>query len=461
MSNKYTKIFKLFEEVYGFNLSIGISNLTRIINENHQYKDKKARVEKQRAHVAERIESLKSAVGAADVFKLYIKAVIIQNKLIGIQREILKSKVSPLQWEDKTLSILNDIYRKIKGIDEHLSSILKEFGKIKEPVPASVIKEFQDYVCNKEYTSCRFAIVNAIKAFNHGEYPETRETCGVPEFGDLEWPEKMFTHRYRTVPSTTILPHRFEIDNTESPLIYGQRGSGSTKTKVAANQVLHYLNEAQRYNNYGLTHKYNLSPKDRLDGYNLKLQLENSIDKETEKSQKNMFAGVTVADAKNPLRFIRKVGTRAGPLRTHPINYREGKGPVQIVIKMADGSQSLVTDLSGNTSWQDLEYIPNYLGIVSTVGQDFGFKFNKYYSIWLKINGDPIAIKQKETDEDESAVAPDKNKMKGIYTSLNNRLLKSNFRGQMYSASAAKGLPNSDAIQLAATIVEWYERIST
>lgn len=294
----YLEIRKLFEEVYGINLAIGINHLFRIIGENPGFDDLKPKLEKQLINI-KKIQSLTKEVSSAThVFKLYTKAIIIQNNLMAIQRTILKSKASPLEWEDKTLSFLNDVYRKVKGIDEKLGQILVLFAKTNEKVPESTMQEYQKYICGKEYNNVRYDLINAIKAFNSGSFPKPTGVCEIPRFGEgLSWAEKMFTHRFRTVPLAQKEPvsrNKIEIDNTESPLVYNTTGDSNNtniKKKIAVNQVTHYLNEAQRYANYKLTHKYNLSPKDRLDGYSLKLELEAQIEKETEASKKKNICG--------------------------------------------------------------------------------------------------------------------------------------------------------------------------
>ena len=470
MSNTRDTIFKLFEELYGINLSIAANNLMR-------FNMSKPELENLLTMIINR-KNEESDSFAITVFNLYTKAIIIQNKLLKIQRTILKSKASPLEWEDKQLSILNDAYRKIKNANDNLSQIIQLFSKTGEIVPYEDIEKINSYICEKKYSSSKYDLINALKAFNSGNLADP--TCpATPYFNDkLSWAEKMFTHRYRTIPLTQkelpiVSNHiQLEIDNTDSPLIYTSSNTKNEK-KIAVNQVQYYLNEAQRYANYQLTHKYDLSPKDRLAGYNLKLQLEDMINKETEHSIEKMFAGITIKDAKNPLRFIKisQPRTAKTPCSTC-ITRKEGKiQTYYVVVKMADNSKHLVCDLHGNTNWQDIEYIPNYIGIRTEITRsvqplhDLGFKFNKYYGTWQIFNEEheyiPKELEMKNISK--SIIKSSTEELKTIYKSLPNRLLKSNFRGQVYSIAKLiepynVKTPKKD-INTLYELIKWYRSI--
>jgi hypothetical protein len=383
---------------------------------------------------------------------------------MSIQRKILKSKTSSMEWDDTTIGLLNDVYRKIKGIDTNLEIIRGYFTKIGEKVPPQILKKYTEYICQEKYNSCRFELANVMKFF--GADIDTSDTCrNVSDIkfdytSKLSWAEKLFTHRFRTSKQIlTELPlgNLIILDNTDSPLLYQKSNSISKESKkyikntIRGNKIEHILKEAHSYNQYGLKHHGELSITDIARGREQKLQYWYEMDKLSDKLKEINFTTLSVDAAKQPLQFVTtktEIHANGNCQKNNSCVTIKGNvnGNVKILIKHSTtpDTYSLVKDTHGNTEWKDIEYIPNYMGIMNELRIhvfDFGFKFNKYLANREKHqrNWTPkykmVQLDSKYTVSEKTTAQSTINKYKfqvsEILEQLPNQLLKSNFLGLM------------------------------
>lgn len=472
-NNNYLSVWKHFEIIYGLNFSISINHLVSILNDNGKISNVSkltAKLTDQKNKIIEKIKIIKEQLSnptnafAEKTVELYCRAVIIQYRLMSIQREILKSKASPMEWDDTTLGLLNDVYRNVKGIDANLENIRKHFTQTGEKVPAPILKKYTAYICQKDYSSCRFELTNVMKFF--GTNFEKSECKRVPDIdfnAEMSWAEKLFTHRFRTSKQIqTKLPqgNLIILDNTDSPLLYQKSNSISKESKnylkntIRGNKITDIMKEAHSYNQYGLKHHGELTITDIARGREQKLQYWYEMDKLSDKLKEMNSTTVSVDAARNPLRFIttkKSKGTNCQKT-TSCVKKQNGtkteNGNVKIVIQHSTEPEtySLIKDTHGNTEWKDVEYIPNYMGIMNELRMpvsDFGFKFNKYLANWEKhqkkwtpkykesVAGESLKYTVTEKTPIKKTINKFKYTISETMERLPNQLLKSNYLGLM------------------------------
>jgi len=469
MNSNYLSVWKQFEIIYGLNFSISINHLVSILIDTGK---PIIELNKQKEKLTEKIKVIQTQFSnpandfAGKTVELYCRAIIMQHALMSIQRKILKSKASSMEWDDTTIGLLNDVYRKIKGIDTNLEIIRGHFTKVGEKVPPQILKKYTEYICQAEYNSCRFELANVMKFF--GADNDTSIVCrNLPDINfnlKLSWAEKLFTHRFRTSKQIlTELPlgNLIILDNTDSPLLYQKSNSISKESKkyikntIRGNKIEHILKEAHSYNQYGLKHHGELTITDIARGREQKLQYWHEMDKLSDKLKEINFTTLSVDAAKQPLQFVTtktEIHANGGCEKNKLCVSREGNanGNVKILIKHSTkpDTYSLVKDTHGNTEWKDIEYIPNYMGIMNELQHhvfDFGFKFNKYLANrekhqrdwtpkYKELKSEPgkssnYTVSEKTTTK--STINKFKFQVSEILEQLPNQLLKLNFLGLM------------------------------